>query len=217
MESYWILFPIASYLLCSIPFGRFIGLKAASIEITERGSGNIGATNVAREIGLKWGILTLALDVLKGFIPVYLFVLLFPDHEIGISIVGLSALLGHQFSLYQRFRGGKGVATALGIYLALFPLPSLIAMLLFTLTVYLFDIVSIGSILSASIMPVLLLSFGNSGILTITSLIIAALICLKHKDNIQRLIKGEERRWRRGAVMKGGQKGDPIPHRSKNR
>lgn len=195
-QGFWILFPIATYLLCSIPFGRLIGKKVAGIDITRRGSGNIGATNVARELGLKWGVLTLFLDVLKGFIPVSLFAHLLPDYEIGISVVGLSALLGHQFSLYQRFRGGKGVATALGVYLAISPALSLIALLLFILTVYLLDFVSIGSILSASIMPILIIFSVKSDILTITSLIIAALICFKHKDNIRRLMRGEEKRWK---------------------
>lgn len=192
-----ILFAGASYILGSIPFGKLISRNVANIDITLRGSGNIGATNVARVIGLKWGILTLALDVLKGFIPTFLFRLLFPQLEVGLSVVGLMALLGHQFSLFHGFRGGKGVATALGAFLAIAPIPSLLALVLFVLTVYLSDYVSLGSLISACAMPFFLLLHGKAETVALTSLIMAILICLKHKDNIVRLAKGEERSWRK--------------------
>jgi len=214
---YWIVFSISTYLLCSIPFGKIISHKVADIDITQRGSGNIGATNVARELGLKWGILTLLLDVLKGFLPLYLVGLFFPDCPKGLSIVGLSALLGHQFSLFEKFRGGKGVATALGIYLAISPVSCLIGLILFVLMVSVFDFISLGSIISAAIMPLLLALSSRPMAIIIASLIMAALICLKHKDNIRRLIKGEERRWRKRVVMSDGQESGPIPHQNKNK
>ena len=119
LHVFWILFALAAYLLGSLPFGRLIGQRVADIDITQRGSRNIGATNVARELGLKWGIFTLLLDVLNGFMPVFLFGLFFPDFGIGPSVMGLFALFGHQFSVFLRFRGGKGVATSLGIFLAI--------------------------------------------------------------------------------------------------
>lgn len=200
-QNYWLLFPLASYLIGSIPFGKLISQWAAGIDITQRGSGNIGATNVAREIGVKWGLFTLFLDVIKGFVPVFLFRLFFPQFEMGNAIVGLSTLIGHQFSLYQRFRGGKGVATALGIYLAISPVPCLIALLLFVLTVYVWDYVSLGSMVSASMMPLILILFGKSDTTVIATMIMAGLICVKHKDNLRRLVKGEERRWRKRVVM----------------
>jgi glycerol-3-phosphate acyltransferase PlsY len=186
-----------SYLICSIPFGKIISRKVADIDITQRGSRNIGATNVARELGFKWGMFTLVFDMLKGFVPITLFNFSFPNFGIGGSIIGLASLLGHQFSIYQRFRGGKGVATALGIYLALSPFNSLIAVVFFVILVYVSDFVSLGSIFSASLMPFLLLLSGESRTIIITSLLVTALICLKHKDNIQRLRKGKERRWRK--------------------
>ncbi|MEE9613023.1 MAG: glycerol-3-phosphate 1-O-acyltransferase PlsY [Desulfatiglandales bacterium] len=217
LNAFWILFPVASYVLGSMPFGKLIGQKVARIDITERGSGNIGATNVTREIGIKWGIFTLVLDLLKGFIPVFLFGLFFPDFELGQAIVGLSALSGHQFSLFLRFRGGKGVATALGIYLAISPFPCLIALLFFMLTVYLWDFVSLGSMLSALAMPLLLVLFGKSNTLIMASLIMAALVCFKHKDNIQRLIRGEERGWRKKVVMREDREDGPIRRRNKNK
>jgi glycerol-3-phosphate acyltransferase PlsY len=201
IRSYWILFPIAAYLLGSIPFGRLIGQRVARIDITERGSGNIGATNVARELGIKWGILTLVLDLLKGFVPVWLSGLLFPNFELGQALVGITALIGHQFSLYERFRGGKGVATTLGVFLAFSPLPCLLALLLFVLTVYLFDFVSLGSIISAALMPFILILFRKPFPVVMAAGVVAALICIKHKGNIQRLMRGEERRLRKRAVM----------------
>jgi glycerol-3-phosphate acyltransferase PlsY len=197
IHIFHILFPAVSYLVGSIPFGKLISRRVANIDITQKGSGNIGATNVARELGLKWGILTLILDVLKGFIPTFLFDLFFPHFEIGLCAVGLFAVIGHQFSLYQRFRGGKGVATALGIYLAIAPIPCIMALALFVLTVYISNYVSLGSLISISTMPLFIIFHGKSATITITSLITAFLICLKHKENIRRLAKGEERGFRK--------------------
>lgn len=213
----WVLFPIASYLLCAIPFGKIVGRGVAGMDITRTGSGNIGATNVTRELGLKWGILTLSLDVLKGFLSLSLFALFFPRFEIGTSLVALSALLGHQFSIYQGLKGGKGVATALGIYLAISPFPCLIALLFFLLIVYLWDFVSVGSILSAAIMPVLIFLYLESKVFFVLSLVLAALICLKHRDNIKRLMRREEVGWRKGRPMSDGREDGRVHHQSKNK
>jgi glycerol-3-phosphate acyltransferase PlsY len=189
----------AAYLLGSVPFGKLISKKAAHIDITNRGSRNIGATNVAREVGIKWGLLTLLLDVLKGFIPVILFSQYASQpatlHEFSLPAVGLSALLGHQFSLFLKFRGGKGVGTALGIYLAISPLGSLLAILLFICIVTKWNFVSLGSISAAAAMPILLAIFGKPLPVFIGAVIAAVLICIKHMDNIHRLVQGEERKW----------------------
>jgi len=193
-----VLVPIVCFFIGSIPFGVLISRRVASIDITQRGSGNIGATNVARELGLKWGLATLALDILKGFSPVYIFSHYFnTGDETGIFIVCLALLLGHQYSPFQKFRGGKGVATALGIFLAVSPLMALIAVAIFVITVYTSDFVSLGSMVSACAMPLSLLLYHKSGHLVVASLVMAALICLKHGDNIRRLLRGEERRWRK--------------------
>lgn len=200
MLSQGILCAIAAYLLGSVPFGKIIAKRVAHIDITSRGSKNIGATNVARELGVNWGLLTLLLDALKGFIPVFLFSIyashvLVTDHGLEISIIGLSALLGHQFSIFLRFRGGKGVSTAAGVYLAISPLSCLVALLLFLLIVYKWDFVSLGSMVSAWAMPFLLAGFGKRPPLVIASFIMAALICFKHNQNIQRLLEGKESKW----------------------
>ena len=99
MQAYPLLIPLAGYFIGAIPFGAIIGKGVAKIDITSRGSGNIGATNVAREVGLKWGIVTLALDFLKGFLPVYIYYRYFgPSFHLGLYIMCLTPLLGHQFS-----------------------------------------------------------------------------------------------------------------------
>jgi glycerol-3-phosphate acyltransferase PlsY len=117
-------------------------------------------------------------------------------YEFALSFVGLCALLGHQFSIFLRFRGGKGVGTALGVYLAISPLSCLGALALFILLVLLWDFVSLGSIVSAFAMPLFLALFGKPLPFVVGGLIIAVLIFFKHKDNIHRLARGEERKWR---------------------
>lgn len=194
-----IFFVVAAYFLGSVPFGKLIASRIARINITQRGSGNIGATNVARELGVKWGLFTLFLDMLKGFVPVAFFVHYVSKmggNEMWVFAVGLSALLGHQFSVFLKFRGGKGVATAVGVYLAISVPACLIAALVFVLTVYKWDFISLGSVLSAAAMPGLLALFGESRIIVIGSAVVATLICLKHAGNIERLLKGKERKWR---------------------
>ena len=198
MLIYWILIIFISYIIGSIPFGVLISSGIAHIDITGRGSGNIGATNVAREVGLKWGLVTLALDLLKGFVPIYIFYnYLHYSSGVGILVVSLSTLLGHQYSIFKRFHGGKGVATSLGIFLFLAPIPAIIALSFFIITVYLTNFISLGSMIAVCSMALILLLSGGAGYLIFTSLITAALICFKHHENISRLLRGEERRWRK--------------------
>jgi len=211
-----ILFSLASYLAGAVPFGMIIARKVADMDITQRGSGNIGATNVARELGLKWGLLTLLLDLLKGFIPVSLFAVFSPNQDLGLAVIGLSALLGHQFSVFKKFRGGKGVATALGVYLALAPLSTLVAVVVFVLTVAVSKFVSLSSLLSACIMPVLFVFTGRGWVLITASILMAGLICLKHRENIQRLIRGEERKWGKKVANQEPPATDQIRRQNRN-
>lgn len=212
----WLLFAFASYLLCAIPFGKILSQKVAGVDITRQGSGNVGATNVARVIGFKWGILTLFLDALKGFIPVYVFRSFPSGSKMGLMVVVLASLLGHQFSIFQKFRGGKGVATALGIYLAISPGYTLIVLLFFVLTVYLFGFVSLGSLLSSLLMSLLLLISGQPKMIGLTAFVMTILIWIKHKENIGRLFRREERKWQKSVTLSAGQEGDPARHRNKN-
>jgi len=202
MWTLFIVLLIGAYLLASIPFGLFISQKVLRLDITKAGSGNIGATNVAREVGFRWGAITLLSDTLKGFIPVILACyLLGSSKEINEAlkgIVGLSALLGHQFPVYNRFRGGKGVATCLGVFLAISPISCLFSGIIFFILISLWRFVSLGSILAVLTMPIWLYLMGHPTFVVLLSLIISFLITFQHRGNIQRLIQGNERRWQRG-------------------
>jgi glycerol-3-phosphate acyltransferase PlsY len=195
-----LIFAIAAYIVGSIPFGKLIAGYVAHIDITRRGSGNIGATNVAREIGMKWGIITLILDMLKGLVPMGAFSLYASGsgtaHAIALAGIGLCALLGHMFPLFLKFRGGKGVATALGIYLAMSPASCLCGLILFVLMVAIWDFISLGSIIAACAMPLFLIIFGKPSPFIAASVFMALLICWKHKENIKRLSRGEEPKWK---------------------
>ena len=159
----WIVLAALSYLIGSIPVGKMLAQRAADLDIRQRGSGNIGATNVARVVGLGWGLLTLLLDSLKGFVPVVLARWSQPGCDACLAAVALMALLGHQFSLFLRFRGGKGVATAMGAFMAMAPLPAAVDLVLFLLLVFASGFVSVGSLGAAGMMPILLWWSGQGG------------------------------------------------------
>ena len=200
MVSQTLYFALGAYVLGAIPFGKIIARIIAQIDITKRGSRNIGATNVARELGLKWGILTLVLDVLKGVVPVLIFLAYSVTgdiwDQIALAVVTLCPLLGHQFSVFMRFRGGKGVATALGVYLAISPISCLMGLLVFVLVVLKWDYISLGSMVSAGCIPIFLTIFHQPKPVVLASVILAILIYLRHVENITRLVNGEERKWK---------------------
>lgn len=183
-----------AYLLGSIPTGLLLG-KAYGIDVRKEGSGNIGATNLYRTVGRKVGAMTLFGDCLKGLLPVLAvkYSSLPPDFA---AWVGLAAFCGHVFSLFLKFRGGKGVATALGVFLALAPMAVAIAIAVFAAIMSSWRYVSLGSIAAAAIMPVAVaLRGGNRALVTVT-LIIAVIVILRHHENIRRLIAGTENRFK---------------------
>lgn len=183
-----------AYLLGSIPTGLLLG-KAYGIDVRKEGSGNIGATNLYRTVGRKVGAMTLTGDCLKGLIPVLAVKCssLPPDFA---AWVGLAAFCGHVFSLFLKFKGGKGVATALGVFLALAPMAVAIAIAVFAAIMSSWRYVSLGSIAAAAIMPVAVaLRGGNRALVTVT-LIIAVIVILRHHENIRRLIAGTENRFK---------------------
>jgi glycerol-3-phosphate acyltransferase PlsY len=194
-----IFFLFLSYFIGAIPFGLIISRRTAGIDITLKGSGNIGATNVAREIGIKWGLLTLLLDLLKGFILLLIARFYISDIE-GVFLIStsLAVLLGHRFSPFLNFGGGKGVATAFGIFLALSPISAVISLFVFILTVYFSDYVSLGSMVSVCVMPLTLSILNKPAPFIITAFFTAVLILITHSSNIARIIKGEERKWKKG-------------------
>ena len=197
LNSTLISIPIAAYLLGSIPFGLLLGKLFGAADVRKAGSGNIGATNVARVAGPVAGILTLLLDAAKGALAVYLAARLSEQSSTWMMIAGLCALLGHCFPVWLGFRGGKGVATAAGVFLVLSPLSFLGAALLFFLVVLYWRFVALGSISAAAAMPLLIYFFwaphhAPPYAVTFGSLAAALLIVYKHDANIQRMVQGDE-------------------------
>ncbi len=182
-----------AYLLGSIPTGLLLG-RLYGIDVRNEGSGNIGATNLYRTVGRKVGILTLIGDCLKGMLPVLL------AWKLGLTEpiqawIGLAAFSGHVFSIFLLFKGGKGVATALGVYLALAPLAVPVALVIFVLLVFIRRFISLGSIVAAAVMPVVIWFLPHSQQLLIASTIISSIVIIKHHTNIRRLIAGTENRF----------------------
>jgi glycerol-3-phosphate acyltransferase PlsY len=196
-----ILLLLFAYLTGSIPFGLLLG-KSSGIDVRRQGSGNIGATNVSRLLGKKLGLLTLAADIGKAILPMLLARWLLSrtipdlDPERLVALCGASAFLGHLFPVYLKFRGGKGVATALGVFLLLEPLALGISLGLFIGAVWRWDYVAVGSLTAVTAMPVLIWLLGGSTQHALLALGIGILIWFKHSDNIARLLRGEEKSWR---------------------
>jgi acyl phosphate:glycerol-3-phosphate acyltransferase len=189
--------PVAAYLLGSIPFGVILARLFGGTDVRKAGSGNIGATNVARVVGPLAGILTLILDAAKGAAAVLLAGRLSNDNATWMMIAALAALLGHCFPVWLKFKGGKGVATAAGVFAALCPLACLAAVVLFVLVVIFWRFVSLGSISAAAAMPLLIYFLWAPHhapplVVTIGSLAVALLVIYKHDGNLQRLVEGVE-------------------------
>jgi acyl phosphate:glycerol-3-phosphate acyltransferase len=188
---------VAAYLLGSIPFGLLLAKLFGGKDVRKAGSGNIGATNVSRVAGPVAGVLTLLLDAAKGSVAVVLAARLTNESALWMMIAGFLALIGHCFPVWLRFKGGKGVATAAGVFLALCPLAMLGALLLLILVVAFWRYVSLGSIAAAAAVPLLMYLLWAPGhapphVVTFGSLAIALLVIYKHDANIQRLVEGEE-------------------------
>jgi acyl phosphate:glycerol-3-phosphate acyltransferase len=190
----YLLLIIASYFIGAIPSGVVLAMAFSGKDIRQEGSGNIGATNVTRVLGKKLGALTLAGDLLKGFLPVCIGSYLVSSLNV-VCLMGLTAFLGHLFPVYLRFKGGKGVATALGIFLYFAPLVILIEVVVFIAVVGIWRYVSLGSLIAAAAMPLLLVIIGSPKPVVLLSMTFALLIFIKHKANIQRLLNGTENKF----------------------
>ena len=202
MATNWLMALVipAAYLLGSIPFGLILAKLFRGADVRKSGSGNIGATNVARVAGPLAGILTLALDVAKGAAAVLLGDRLSNNSATWMMIAALAALVGHCFPVWLRFKGGKGVATAAGIFLVLSPPAFFAAVILFVLVLGFWRYVSLGSISTAAVMPLLIYFLWaprHAPPLTITFGVLgtALLIIFKHAGNIRRLVEGTEPRF----------------------
>jgi len=187
---FYILYVLIAYITGSIPIGIILA-KIRGADPRRIGSGNIGATNVMRAAGKTIGILTLAGDILKGFIPTAV-VLYYGQPATIVALVGFAAFVGHLFPVFLKFKGGKGVATAVGVYLAVSPFAVLINIVVFILVLIKWRYVSLGSLVGTALMPLTLVVFGKSHEYIYLSLIIGFFIFIKHKGNIGRLVDGKE-------------------------
>lgn len=184
-----------AYLIGSIPCGVLLTRLADAGDVRRQGSGNIGATNVYRVAGKRLGVLTLVADMLKGLLPLLLLQALGRQDEVLLALVALALFIGHCYPLYLGFKGGKGVATALGIFLVLSPVSVALALLLFAAVLWRFRYVSLASISAAALMPLLVLAFERSPLLFGVTLLIAAGVIYRHRSNIERLRRGTENRF----------------------
>ena len=210
---------IVGYFLGALPFGYLVA-RAHGVDIFKAGSGNPGATNVKRVLGAKAGNTVYVLDALKGALaagwPLYLwwkrnllFMMVVVDGEVRVpfpslaeaqllGIVGvIAAVLGHSFSIFTRFKGGKGVATASGGLFVLMPIPILIGVAVWFITFFASRYVSLASILASIAVPAMAWAFGLPLILKIVVTLLGALVIMRHHSNIRRLFAGTEHRWER--------------------
>lgn len=189
-----------SYLLGSIPFALLVALPQG-VDPRKEGSKNPGATNVARLLGKKWGIVTFLGDSLKGVFAL-LIAFSFLDEipypkDLILAGTAFFAVLGHLFSIFLKFKGGKGVATTIGVFLVLTPKAMLISLAIFLIAVFFSNYVSVGSLLATALLPINIFLMNYSSEYIICSSLLTILIWIKHKDNIKRLLKGEEKTWKK--------------------
>ncbi|SDL08252.1 glycerol-3-phosphate acyltransferase PlsY [Maridesulfovibrio ferrireducens] len=191
----WIFWLVFAYFLGSLPFGLFIAKIGCGIDPRTEGSKNTGATNVARLCGFKYGVAALLLDIAKGFIPV-LMASQYSHNWMFLSLVALSAVLGHVFSIFLDMRGGKAVATTIGAFLVLAPAATLWAVIFCVAVIMLSGYVSMGSLTLAVALPVLALLTGSFGAVLL-GCVLTLILFWTHRENIRRLATGEENSWKK--------------------
>lgn len=184
---------LLGYFLGAIPFGYLVA-KRAGVDIFKTGSGNIGATNVMRTLGRKAGISVFVLDVLKGFVPPILAYQMKLGQD-SAFFAGIASVLGHIFSPFLRFKGGKGIATSLGALLGSVPATAATAFAIFLAIVVAWRYISLGSVVAAFLAPILSYAYGDSLVVTIGLIPMAALLIWKHRANIVRLRSGTESKF----------------------
>jgi len=189
---------LGSYILGSIPTSYIFGITLKGVDLRKHGSGNVGATNALRVLGTGIGIVTLILDIAKGFLAVFIGRLIVPEiSDLMLILIGMAAISGHIFTIFLKFKGGKGVATSAGVFIALTPLATLITFVVFIMVVWISKYVSLGSLVGALTLFIieLILNINNS-FEHYQILIFVGVICLfifvRHKANIGRIINGNE-------------------------
>lgn len=189
----WLLLVVFAYLLGSVPTGLIVARVLGRTDPRSVGSGNIGATNVGRFLGKKAGITTLLGDALKGFVPTVWALAAF-DSAWAVATVALAAYLGHLFPIYLGFKGGKGVATGLGVFLAVSPGAVFWAAVIFALVLWMGKMVSLGSLAAASALPLILAFFKAPFAIVCLGILVGGFTVWKHQSNIQRILAGTEHR-----------------------
>lgn len=198
---------VIAYLVGSIPFAYLAG-RARGVDLRQHGSGNLGATNAVRVLGLPTGVAVYVLDTLKGFLPVSALVplVLATRHDLWAIAIGIAAIAGHVRPIYLGFqKGGKGVATAGGVFLALAPLATVLGLAVWVLVFFPSGYVSLASLVTAVLFPLAVLVTGTPArsALFAVAVAIAAFVVWTHRANIARLRRGEEHRFRRGKRAAG--------------
>jgi acyl phosphate:glycerol-3-phosphate acyltransferase len=201
-----ILIVLIAYLIGSIPTAYVLFKIKKGDDIRKYGSGNVGGTNIIRTIGTSWGVLTIFIDAIKGFIPILLSYLVYPSDLILVAVVSVAAVLGHIFPIYIKFRGGKAIATSLGVIIGICGLPFVlnpawlrilpIFIILGTWGIV-FAIsrrVSLGSLIAAIATPISFYFTGYPWTIVATTIFLGLLTFVSHRKNIKRLIKGEEKK-----------------------
>lgn len=187
---YYVLFAIIAYLLGSIPSALIVGKIGYNIDIREHGSGNLGATNTFRTLGIKAGIIVTLADILKGtiatIIPFFVFGI-----EVYPLIIGFFAILGHTYPIFAKFKGGKAVATSGGVFLGVSPIIFLIMILTFILTLYISKYVSLSSIVTGIVAIIVSIFMKDIGIF-VALFVVTSFVIYRHKENIKRIRNGTE-------------------------
>jgi acyl phosphate:glycerol-3-phosphate acyltransferase len=189
----WLLVVLA-YLLGAVPTSYFAG-RLRGVDLRERGSGNLGATNAFRVLGWRAAAPVMVIDVAKGWIPTALFPLWDGTHALGWALAyGAAAIVGHVFSVFVAFRGGKGVATSAGVFLALAPWAVMIGFVVWGVTLVLTRLVSLASILAAIILPIAVYVTNEPTTVFGLSIVLSLFVIYAHRANLGRLLRGEESR-----------------------
>lgn len=186
---------IITYLVGAIPFAYILVKLIKKVDIRTVGSGNAGATNAGRILGKKGFIAVFILDFLKGFLPVYIAKYVLNFSEVIVLLVAFLAIFGHIYTVFLNFKGGKGVATGIGVYVGLSPISALIAFGVFIITFLIGRMVSLGSILGALALFISVLIIEDSLFLKVLTALIAGFVIYKHKSNIKRIIDGTESKF----------------------
>lgn len=179
---------LLAYLLGSFPTGVVISKKRYGLDVREMGSGNIGATNVTRVFGWYAGIFTLLIDFLKGYVPLLLVQRFYPEYPWLIGVVSISLVLGHCYSIYLKFKGGKGVATGAGCLLAVAPEITILCVIVYGLLLWLTKISAVGSLGAMFVAIIAVLATDSQPSIVVLTCILALIISLRHSSNIRRLI-----------------------------